>query len=134
MPYPEQFLKESIEAAAKIGTWPLFAPEGVAPPYAVYRRGATVRERYMDGQAGQPKADFEIEIYADGYIAVKELAEAIRIACDTFKGQAGALTIDDVQLTDERDGEPVFLEGRDKPTYMVAQTYSIRWTEPFPRS
>jgi len=134
MSYPEQFIKESIEKAAQIDTWPLFAPEGVQPPYAIYRRGSTSRDKYLGGQAGQPLAEFEIEIYADTYHQVKTLAEAVRVATDTFKGQVGALTLDDVQLTDERDGDPVFLEGRDKPTYMVSQTYSIRWTEPFPRS
>ena len=134
MSYPEQWLRQSIEAAAGVGAWPLFAPEGVRPPYAVYRRGSTVRERYLQGQAGQPQAEFEVELYADNYVAVKDMAEAVRMACDTFKGTAGSLTIDDVRLADERDGDPVFLDGHDKPTYLVVHTYLIRWTEPFPRS
>jgi hypothetical protein len=134
MPYPEQWMREAIEDAADCATFPIIAPEGEKPPYIVYRRTSTQRERYLEGQAGQPRAEFEVEIYADTYIGTKDIAEKVRIACDTFKQSTGPMIIDDVQLTDERDGDAVDLEGRGKPTYMVLHTYTIRWTEDFPRS
>jgi hypothetical protein len=73
-------------------------------------------------------------LYAESYAETKLLAERVRLACDTFKGEAAGLIIDRVDLADERDGEVVIFEGYDRPTYVVVQSYRIRWIEKYPRS
>jgi hypothetical protein len=133
--YPEAWLKSAVEAAAGLKAWPVSVPEGAAVPFACYRRMQTDRERHMGGAACMPPvASFEVELYAEGYTQAKELAERVRLACDTFKGEAGGILIERVDLTDERDGDPVFFEGHDKPTYMVVMVFSVRWIEKYPRS
>jgi hypothetical protein len=46
-----------------------------------------------------------------------------------FSGVSDGATIDEVDLAEESDGDPVFLDGRDVPTYIAQQVYSIRWQE-----
>ena len=132
MPHPEQFLHSAMAAATGLTVWPLSAPEGLAPPYLVYRRVSTERERTTRGVAGGPLGTFEVEVYSDGYLPAKDISESVRLAVDTFKGNAGGVTIERVTLIDERDGEAVYFDGRDKPTYSVLQVFQIRWIEQHP--
>jgi hypothetical protein len=136
--YPEVWLKGVIEEATGVQTWPLSVAEGPAPPVVIYRRTATDRERTTYAATGSPTATFEVEIHALTYSEAKELAEAVRLGVDnyagTFKGMAGEVIIQHAYLVDEFDGEPVFFEGRDKPTYMVLHTYHVRFTESPARS
>ena len=55
--------------------------------------------------------------------------DAIRAALNNFNGSASGATIRSVHLADEADGDPEYLDGRDKPTYVVQHTYQIRWEE-----
>jgi hypothetical protein len=68
-------------------------------------------------------------VYADGYTLVRSAADAISAALHNFTGSGSGATIDHVHVTDEKDGTPVFLEGRDVPTFVVEMNISIRWQE-----
>lgn len=129
MASPEAWLRNAIEDAAGCPAYPLQAPEAVAPPYVLYTRAGTARERDLNGTAGAPVGTFEVEIYADGYTDAKALADLVRVAAQDFSGNADGATIDDVELAEEADGEPVYFDGRDRPTYVISQTYLIRWQE-----
>jgi hypothetical protein len=128
MASPEAWLCGAIQNAAGCGAYPVAIPEGVAPPFVRYMRAITSREPSLSGTAS-PIGSFAVEIYSDGYLACKELADHVRSAVNNFSGSASGATIEYVVLTDERDGDPVFFEGRDSPTYMIEQTYSIGWQE-----
>lgn len=135
MNYPEAWLKSAVESAAGLPAWPVAVPEGAAVPFACYRRTQTDRERHMAGAACMPPmAVFEVELYAEGYTQAKDLAERVRLKVDTFKGEASGLIIERVDLMDERDGDPVFFDGHDKPTYMVLMIFHVRWIEKYPGS
>lgn len=129
MAIPEVFLKAAIEEAAECLAYPVDAGEGSTPPYVVYARSSTSRDVYTTGGVGWAVGTFAVEIYADSYTQAKELAGAAAEALHNFSGQAEAVTIDTCYLTDEKDGTPVFLDGRESPTYLVEHTYSIRWQE-----
>lgn len=131
MAFPEQWLKSTIEAAAGCQAFPLIAPEAVAPPYMVYMRSGTDRPLSMGNGAFtfNPSAVFQVEIYAPTYVAAKTVADAVREAAHNFNGTAYGVTIRQCLLTDERDGDPVFFDGQDKPTFLVEHVYQIRWEE-----
>jgi hypothetical protein len=129
MASPEAFIKSAIEAAATCPVYPLVVTEDVRPPYVMYGRNSTSRELELDGLVGKPVGTFDVEIYSDSYTDVKARADAIRAALHNFTGTANGCTIDVSNLTDEKDGPPVFLDGRDVPTYLVEHTYEIRWSE-----
>jgi len=132
MPFPEQWVKNAIEVAAGCEAYPLIAPEAVSLPYVVYARVSTDRSLYTSAPVGYalpPAGQFQVEIYAATYSSAKALANAVRQSMHNFTGTAYGVTIRSSLLTDERDGEPTFFDGQDKPTFAVEQTYKIRWEE-----
>ncbi|MFM8771293.1 MAG: DUF3168 domain-containing protein [Candidatus Kapaibacterium sp.] len=129
MASPEAWLSAAIETVSDCPAYPMAAPEGKAPPFVIYGRTATTREQQLDGTDDAPIGTFQVTIYVDGYLAAKTTADAIREAVNNFSGSANGSTILSVHLTDEVDGDPEFLDGRDMPTYVVEHTYSITWEE-----
>lgn len=129
MASPEAWLKSAIEQVAGCNAYPMVVSEGQVPPFVVYMRSATSRVQQLDGTFDAPRGTFDVQVYDDGYLAVKNTADAVREAVNNFKGPGQGATILSVQLEDERDGDPVFLEGRDLPTFVVDQIYTIRWVE-----
>lgn len=129
MPYPETWLREAIEDATDTPTYPLVVPEGAAPPFVVYWRESTTRERQFGAPVNSAVGVFNLQVYADGFAEVKSLADQVRAATNNFSGEVDGLTIDYTDLADERDGVPVSLEGRDRPTYCVEQRLNVRWQE-----
>jgi len=132
MPYPETWLKAAVETATGWQAHPLVAPEQAPVPYAVYGRQATAPEHALDPalQASiNPSGTFALELYAPSYSAAKEAAAAVRAAMRNFIGTASGVTIRHCLLTDERDGDVIFFDGQDRPTYVVEMTLDIRWQE-----
>ena len=131
MPFCEQWVKSAIEAAAGCDAYPMIAPESASVPYVVYGRTATDRAAalYGSGVILNPSAQLQLEIYAATYSSAKTLANALRSAMHNFTGTASGVTIRSSLLTEERDGDPVFFDGQDRPTFSVEQTYQIRWEE-----
>lgn len=126
---PESWLYNAVESAG-VSAFPVTPPEGRAAPFVVFSRDATDRDLDLEeGSTGAAAGDFTVEVFCDGYLDGKALATAVRKAVNNFSGVAYGATIDRVQLTDERDGPPVLLNGRSTPTYVIEQTYQIFWNE-----
>lgn len=126
---PEEWLHNAAETAG-IDVYPVTSPDKKEPPFAVFARESTDRDVDLeDGTTGAVAGEFSVEIYSDGYLAGKALADAVRAAVNNFTGTAHGATIDRVHLTDERDGPPVQFDGRSATTYVVEQTYQIFWNE-----
>jgi len=130
MASPEAWIRSAIETAAGCSAYPQIVPESAAVPFVVYSRSGTTRETLgVAGYTIPPTGSFSIEIYADTYSQVKTIADSVRVALANFNGTANDATITSVLLVDERDGQPVFFNGQDKPTYVVEHSYQIRWSE-----
>jgi hypothetical protein len=136
---PESWLYEAIEAAAGSGVeaYPVSYTGGAEPPYVVFRRASTTPQLVLEdllgstpaGDAFARQATYTVEIYADGYLEAREIAQAISDALHRFTGPADELTIEHCLLVDDTDSAAVYLEGREVPTYIVEQTYQIAWSE-----
>lgn len=129
MASPEAWLCAAIDEASNLQTFPLFAPDGATFPYVIYQRLSTTRPKTLAGDDSGPIATFGVQIFAESYSDAKDVADVVRLAVDNFNGSAGGLTITSVGITDERDGDPVFFDGRDTAVYVIDQTYSIAWEE-----
>jgi hypothetical protein len=129
MSAPEGWLWAAIEEAAECSAYPMSAPDTAAPPYVVFGRTATDRTNSLSGPADAPSGTFSVEIYSDGYKAGKDIADLVREALDNFTGSVETVTIIGATLTDENDGAPVLLDGRERPTYVIEHTYTIKWAE-----
>jgi hypothetical protein len=117
-------------AAAGIDIYPVTSPDKKEPPFCCFARDNTDRDLDLEnGTTGAVLGTFTVEIYSDGYLAGKALADSVRAALNNFTGTANGATIDRVQLTDERDGSPVEFEGRSQTTFVIEQIYQISWNE-----
>lgn len=126
---PELWLWEAIESAAGVDSYPMTVPEGTQPPFVVFGRASTARTRGLDGGFDQTVGSFSVQVFADSYREAKVIARDISQAVSDFSGSDNGVTIVDAFLEDEADGEPIYLEGRDRPTYSIDQTFSIMWEE-----
>lgn len=131
MAIPEVWMKAAIEDACECLAYPVDAPEGAAPPYVTFARASTTRDTAatLDNAVPNVLGTFSVSIYADSYLQAKELADACREGLHNFSGIAEGVTIELSALNDEVDGQPVYLDGRDRPTYSVDHTYAIHWVE-----
>lgn len=137
MGYPHVWLKAAIEEAAGSGVtaWPVEMTGGGEPPYVVYTRESTTLEQVLDDayleapvhDQTAPVARFDLAIYADSYVEAWEIAGAIRSAIHKFSGSAHEQTIERCLVTDERDGDAGFLEGREQPTFTIEMTVEIAY-------
>lgn len=126
---PETWMASAIAEAAGVTPWPQFVPEGAALPYVIYQRASTDREQTLAAGYARTLGTFDVTVFAETYTAAKDLADSIRQSLANFNDTVEGLTINHVHLTDERDADPVFFDGRDTPTFVIEQTYIIRWEE-----
>jgi hypothetical protein len=129
MARPEQWLRATLEAASGCRVFPVIAPENSLPPFVIYQRTLTTRERITTENVCVPVATFAVWIHADTYLEGKDLADRVRLGVDNFKGVTQTVTIERAFLTDESDGEPVDFAGEGKPTYTVQLQFEIRYRE-----
>jgi hypothetical protein len=135
MSAPQVWLRSAIEEATGCNAYPLGVPEGAVPPYVVYSRTGTLREFVLTDALGdpaggssiQPLASVTVEIYRDDYVQVWETSDQVVAAIHGFAGEAEGVVITSCLVADQRDGDPVFLDGRDLPTYVVELTVEIRY-------
>ena len=135
MPSPQIWLRSAIEAAAAVQAYPIETPEGLAPPYVIFERTATARESLLSdalaspagGSELPPTANVTVLVFADDYVEVWNLSASIVAALHGFSGVHQGTLIESSIVTDEKDQSPVYLDGRDTPTYVVEQTVEIRW-------
>jgi len=129
MASPEAWICAAVNQATSLETFPHFAPDGAALPYLTYKRDSTRREKVLAGEPGGAVSTFSLTIYADTYADVKDFADAVRSAIDDFNGQGDGITIVRVDITDERDADPVFFDGRETAVFIVEQYLTIEWEE-----
>jgi hypothetical protein len=137
MSAPHVWLKESIEAATGLTVWPVGMTGQGGPPFVIYAREGTSRELLLQDLLGDdpvldtlpPVSRFTVGIYADDYVQAWGIAESITAAVHKFSGTSYGVADDSCLVTDEKDGQPEYIDGREVPTYVVEQTIEIRWSE-----
>ena len=107
----------------------MFVPKTATVPFVQFSRRSTTREQTFVNSGGVPAAEFVVNVYADGYLEVKTLADKVRRGLEYFAGDAAGVTIGAVSLVDESDGDPEFFSGEDVPTYLVSLVFLVRFTE-----
>jgi len=125
-------LVDNATVAAIIGTriYPVIAPASAAAPFATYRRSAVQRSQSLSGPTGVTTVILSLDLYAESYQAVRELADVCRVALDGYGGvTADSVLVNNVSLDNEADGFAQLAGGEAPPLYSVSQTYSILWQE-----
>jgi hypothetical protein len=133
---PEAAIRSALVADANVarllGTriYPVIAPASAAVPFATYRRSAVQRSQSLAGPTGVTTVILALDLYAESYEAVRELAEVCRLALDGYGGLTpDSVLVNNVSLDNEADGFAQLAGGEAPPLYSVSQTYSILWQE-----
>jgi hypothetical protein len=133
---PEAAIRSALVADASVarllGTriYPVIAPASAAAPFATYRRSAVQRSQSLAGPTGVTTVLLALDLYAESYESVRELADVCRVALDGYGGvTADSVLVSNVSLDNEADGFAQLAGGEAPPLYSVSQTYSILWQE-----
>lgn len=132
---PEKLIGDRLAADPGVAqliagrVYPVIAPASAALPFATWRRQAVQREQSLGGPVGMPTVTLGLDLYAETYEAVRELADRCRACLDGFGGGVGnSVQIALVSLTNEADGYIQLAGGDLPPVYSVTQTYTILWS------
>lgn len=120
----------AVAALAGMRVYPVIAPADAAIPFVTWRRTGVRREQTLSGPMGMPTVLLAVDVYAETYDAVRELADRIRLALDGYGGAASdSVLVDYVTLDNETDGFVQLAGGDAPPVYSVTLTFSIMWKE-----
>lgn len=133
---PEKAVADALVADASVAAimgsriYPVLAPATAALPFATWRRQAVIRESTLSGPAGMVTVTLALELYAETYETVRELADACRAKLDGWgSAVASSISVRHVALQNEADGFIQLAGGDLPPVYAVTQTYTILWQE-----
>lgn len=134
MKAPEKLIGDKLKADPAVAAvlvdrvYPVLAPASAALPFATWRRQAVQREQTLSGPTGMPSVTLALDMYAETYEAVRELADACRACLDGSGIEVGNyVSIRLVALLNESDGFVQLAGGDLPPVYSVTQTYTILW-------
>lgn len=71
---------------------------------------------------------FEFELYADSYGAVHDLADKLRGVLHGYEIVEENTHIEAVIFQSEADSPPAYDPGRDRPVYVMTQSFLFHWT------
>jgi hypothetical protein len=136
MKSPERLLADQLKSDPAVAeivgdrVYPVLAPASAAIPFVTWRRQAVQREMTLNGPLGMPTVTLAVDMYAETYEAVRELADRCRAALDGFGGGLGNfISVRNVSLLNESDGFVQLAGGDLPPVYSVTQTYTVLWQE-----
>lgn len=96
------------------GTWqstigerfyPLQAPQGVSPPWVVYRLKEEERDYAIDGPAELHMAEVHFTIESSTYLEAHAIAKLLSTILDGHRGLTGDIVVTSTRFMDSRDGE-----------------------------
>ena len=98
-------LAADAQIVAIVGTkkYPGIVPLGSALPFLRYSVVATTRTRAAVSNPGLVNVLFQIDCFADTYLAAKTLANAVRAAIERKAGTYASVTVQDVYFENEID-------------------------------
>ena len=133
---PERLLADELKSAPSVAelvadrVYPVIAPATAALPFVTWRRSAVQREQTLSGPAGMPTVTLQVDMFAETYEAVRDLADRCRATLDGWGGTLGNwISVRHVSLIGESDGFVSLAGGDLPPVYSVSQTYTVLWQE-----
>jgi len=107
-------------------------PQNEQIPAAVYQQISSVADETLDGASGLTFARYQISAWAATRREAKTLAEAIRFRLQSFRGDMGDVSVQDVSLIDRRDGYEPAVQNAQQSRHGVQLDFQIWFTETVP--
>lgn len=119
----------SLLAIVDADIFPVQTRENTEPPYIVYQMISDVPDVVLAGASGVTQARVQIDCYADGYAAVKTLAEAVRSALDSYSGIVAGYVIQGIFKEDSSDSPEAPLHGEGRAVNRVTTDFMVWYQE-----
>ena len=125
----EQWLHKMLADTSGVTVWPIQAAESAKPPFAVYDRTSTERERTLDGCCGVALGTFTVGLASEGFEETRQISARLAAGLPKFKDDTFGVTVTDAWIEDEIDGEPIEFTGDERPWYTATFTIVLRYSE-----
>lgn len=108
--------------------------KGTVLPRITYQRISTKRMQSNDGPTGLSSARVDLNLYAETYDQVQQLAEHVRRIFDGFAGEAitqggRAVKVASTAVIDQDDQPGDHAPGDQKPTQRIRLELRVQWHE-----
>jgi hypothetical protein len=105
----EEALVALLEGAAAVTDiageriYPVRLPRGATLPAVTYFLVSGPRDQTQQGPSGLVPARIQVSCWAEGYDAMKSLADAIRLTLDGYRGTTEGVRIGGIELINSQD-------------------------------
>lgn len=107
MLFIDQAIVSLLSSVASGDVFANLAPEDQRAPFVTFQRVVGNKFRDINGPSGLAQTTFQIDVYSDSYLESKQLASAIRLILDGYKGTVtiggDSVRIAGVSMQTERD-------------------------------
>ncbi len=114
----------TVTALAGVRMYPAKLPQNPTLPALVYQRIDTRRQHDLDGPDGLPRPRLQVTAWAANVSAAWELANAVRVRLDGYRGAWGDVTVGSCLCVGERE-----IDDPETGRMGVAQDYMIQYRE-----
>ena len=126
----DQGLVNLIDPVATGSIYANIVPENARSPFITFQRVTGDKIRDINGPSGLANTTFQIDVYSKSYLESKQLADAVRLILDGFRGTvtigADSVRIAGVSFQAERD----FIDDTAKPKlYRSSVDYLFMYEE-----
>lgn len=122
----------AVIALVSTRIYPMQAPQGAALPYIAYSRDSTDHVEVLGGSHGLARAMVSIESFATTYLAVRNIAEKVRLAIQGLQGTHASVSVEGVNALGNRDVQITPQSAEDPPVFSVQQDFAMWFTETVP--
>lgn len=105
------------------------ATEGSETPYAVLTRIDGVRGQLMGGSDGIVTSRIQLDLYDTDEIRLAKASEALRLALDSFRGNAAGLDVRRIHLTDAASDAVRAADGSDVLIHRNRMDFVVTYLE-----
>jgi len=132
---PEAAIRNRLVTTAAVSAiigskvYPVIAPAEATLPFLTWRRMSVQRQQSLSGPVGTPSVMLSVDLFAETYEAVRDLADNVRLSLDGWGGTFQNTVVANVSLDNESDGFATLAGGDLPPVYTVQMTFSILWQE-----
>lgn len=126
----DQGVKELLDPVVSEAVFARIVPQNQRAPFITFQRVTGNKIRDINGPSGLAQTSFQVDVYADAYLECKQLADAVRLILDGYRGTvtigADSVRIAGVSFQAERD----FIDdGVDPKLYRSSVDYLFMYDE-----
>lgn len=90
-----------------LNAYPVIAEDNAVPPFTVYQRISTIRDRDLSGETGRVEASYRVDVYHQDLEEAENLAQVIASGLIAYKGNGiRDISIEGEENASDLSGDP----------------------------